>query len=146
MAILLLADHDNSAVSDQTAKALSAALAIGSDVHVLVAGSGAKGAADSAAKADWQVLAGRRVTIWPDNDEAGRRYADAVTAALLALGCTVSIINVTSLGLPPKGDAVDWLAVHPDATAADIAATGARRHAAVARSPTRCRRCRGPAG
>lgn len=80
------------------------------------------GAADSAAKADWQALAGRRVTIWPDNDEAGRRYADAVTAALLALGCAVSIINVAALGLPPKGDAVDWLAAHPDATAADIAA------------------------
>ena len=80
------------------------------------------GAADSAAKADWQALAGRRVTIWPDNDEAGRRYADAVAAALRALGCTVLIIDVVALDLPPKGDAVDWLAAHPDATAAEIAA------------------------
>lgn len=80
------------------------------------------GAADSAAKADWQELAGRRVTIWPDFDEAGRRYADAVAAALRVLGCAVFIIDVVALDLPPKGDAVDWLAAHPDATAAEIAA------------------------
>ena len=46
MAILLLADHDTATLSDQTAKALTAAAQIGSDVHVLVAGSGAKDAAD----------------------------------------------------------------------------------------------------
>ncbi len=80
------------------------------------------GAADSAAKANWEPLAGRRVTIWPDNDEAGRRYADTAAATLLALGCTVSIIDVAALGLPPKGDAVDWLAAHPEATAEEIAA------------------------
>lgn len=80
------------------------------------------GAADSAGKADWTALAGRRVIIWPDNDEAGRRYGEAVAALLMALGCTVLIIDVAVLELPPKGDAVDWLATHPDATAADIAA------------------------
>jgi electron transfer flavoprotein alpha subunit len=42
MAILLVAEHDNASLSDQTAKALSAALKIGSDVDVLVAGKGAK--------------------------------------------------------------------------------------------------------
>lgn len=80
------------------------------------------GAADSAGKTDWRALAGRSVTIWPDNDEAGRRYADAVAAALRALGCPAFIIDVAALNLPPKGDAVDWLMTHPDATAADIAA------------------------
>ena len=83
------------------------------------------GAADSAGKTDWRALAGRSVTIWPDNDEAGRRYADAVAAALWALGCTVFIIDVVALNLPPKGDAVDWLMTHPDATVADIAALAA---------------------
>lgn len=52
MAILLLAEHDNSSVSDQTAKALTAANSIGGDIHVLVAGSGAKAAADAVAKLD----------------------------------------------------------------------------------------------
>lgn len=32
------------------------------------------GAADSASKADWQPCAGRTAFIWPDNDEAGKRY------------------------------------------------------------------------
>lgn len=52
MAILLVAEHDNETLSDQTAKALSAATQIGGDVHVLVAGNGAKAAADAAAKLD----------------------------------------------------------------------------------------------
>lgn len=52
MAILLIAEHDNLTLSDQTAKALSAAKKIGGDIHVLVAGEGAKAAADEAAKLD----------------------------------------------------------------------------------------------
>jgi len=80
------------------------------------------GAADSAGKADWRPLAGRNVTLWPDNDEAGQRYAEAVAIALREQGCAVRRIDVTSLDLRPKGDAVDWLATHPGATAADIAA------------------------
>lgn len=50
MTILLVAEHDNSALSDQTSKALTAAIEIGGDVHVLVAGQGASGVADAAAK------------------------------------------------------------------------------------------------
>lgn len=80
------------------------------------------GAADSAGKTDWRALAGRTVTLWPDNDEAGRRYADAVAETLHAQGGTVRLLDVAALGLPPRGDAVDWLAVNPDATTADIAA------------------------
>lgn len=52
MAILLVAEHDNQTLSDQTAKALSAARDIGGDVHVLVAGKGAQAVADQAAKLD----------------------------------------------------------------------------------------------
>ena len=52
MTTLLLAEHDNQSLSDQTAKALTAAAAIGGDVHVLVAGKGAQGVADEAAKLD----------------------------------------------------------------------------------------------
>ncbi len=78
------------------------------------------GAADSAAKADWKPLAARSVVIWPDNDEAGHRYEQEVSDALLALGCTVRVVDVAALNLPPKGDAVDWLAANPDATAEEI--------------------------
>jgi len=80
------------------------------------------GGADSAARADWLPLARRAVTIWPDNDEAGMRYANAVRDALVLLGCAVSVIEVAALDLPPKGDCVDWLAARPSATAEDLAA------------------------
>ena len=49
MAILVLAEHTNTALNEATSKAVSAATAMGGDVHVLVAGSGAKAAADAAA-------------------------------------------------------------------------------------------------
>jgi uncharacterized protein (DUF927 family) len=78
------------------------------------------GSADSAADADWQALAGRDVLVWPDNDAPGRRYAEAVRDALVPWGCEVQVIDVDLLMLPPKGDAVDWLARHPEAKAADV--------------------------
>lgn len=80
------------------------------------------GAADSAEKADWSIMAGRTVTIWPDNDDAGRRYAEAVASILSQMNCTVRNIDTAALNLPPKGDAVDWLKANPGATMADIAA------------------------
>jgi electron transfer flavoprotein alpha subunit len=52
MTTLLLAEHDNKTVKDATAKALTAAKALGGDVHVLVAGKDCKGAAEAAAKLD----------------------------------------------------------------------------------------------
>ena len=52
MTTLLLAEHDNKSLKDATHKALTAARALGGDVHVLVAGSNAKAAADGAAKLD----------------------------------------------------------------------------------------------
>ena len=52
MATLLIAEHDNSSLKDATARALSAAKALGAPVDVLVAGDGAKAAADAAAKLD----------------------------------------------------------------------------------------------
>ncbi len=52
MTILLVAEHDNETLSDQTNKALTAATEIGGDVHVLVAGNNARSAAEAAAKLD----------------------------------------------------------------------------------------------
>lgn len=80
------------------------------------------GGADSAAKTYWHPLAGRRVIIWPDFDDAGQRYAEAVGEILICLKCSVSIIDAAALGLKVKGDASDWLAGHTDATAADVLA------------------------
>jgi electron transfer flavoprotein alpha subunit len=50
MTALLLAEHDNAALAPATAKALTAAKALGEDVHILVAGSGCRSVAQAAAK------------------------------------------------------------------------------------------------
>ena len=49
MAVLLIAEHDNASIKDATHKALTAAAQMGGDVHVLVAGNKAEGAAKAAA-------------------------------------------------------------------------------------------------
>lgn len=78
MTILLVAEHDNATLSDQTAKALSAASKIGGDVHVLVAGKGAQAAADAASK-----LQGVAKVLLADSDSLEHRLAEP-TAALIA--------------------------------------------------------------
>jgi electron transfer flavoprotein alpha subunit len=77
MAILLLADHDNKDLSDQTAKALTAAGEIGGDVHVLVAGKGCKSVADAAAK-----LSGVAKVLLADDASYEHMLAES-TAALI---------------------------------------------------------------
>jgi electron transfer flavoprotein alpha subunit len=95
MAILLIAEHDNAALSDQTAKALSAALKIGSDVDVLVAGKGAKPAADAAAK-----LKGVRKVLLAEADELAERLAEPTAALVVSLAGNydVLIAAATSTG------------------------------------------------
>ena len=52
MTTLLVAEHNNKVLKDSTSKALTAAKALGGDVHVLVAGKDCKAVADLAAKLD----------------------------------------------------------------------------------------------
>lgn len=78
------------------------------------------GGSTSAEAADWTPIKGRRVRIWPDHDKPGAEYADTVSDRLRALGCVVDRVDVAALSLPDKGDCVDWLAMHPNATAADV--------------------------
>ena len=80
MAILLLAEHDNSTISDQTAKALTAASQIGGEVHVLVAGAGAKAAADAAAK-----LAGVSKVLLADDAALANNLAEPLAALIVSL-------------------------------------------------------------
>lgn len=80
MTILLIAEHDNATLSDQTAKALSAALQIGSDVHVLVAGNGARPAADAAAK-----LKGVSKVLLAEADELTERLAEPLAALVVGI-------------------------------------------------------------
>lgn len=50
MTALVLAEHDNAELKDATLATVTAAAALGGDVHILVAGSGAQSVADAAAK------------------------------------------------------------------------------------------------
>ena len=87
MAILLLAEHDNATLSDLTAKTLTAATQIGGDVHVLVAGSGAKGAADAAAK-----LSGVSKVLLADDASYANALAEPLAALIVSLAPSYDVI------------------------------------------------------
>ncbi|MGY5805781.1 electron transfer flavoprotein subunit alpha/FixB family protein [Rhizobium sp. LEGMi12c] len=95
MAILLLADHDNAHLSDQTAKALTAATKIGGDVHVLVAGAGAQAAAGAAAK-----LSGVSKVLVAEDTSLANNLAEPLAALIVSLaGSYDTIIGAaTSVG------------------------------------------------
>ena len=80
------------------------------------------GGAKSANDADWSPLAGRACILWPDNDEPGKAYAGDVGNILIGMKCPLSCVDVARLGLPPKGDAVEWLDSHQNATLSDLEA------------------------
>ncbi|MBS0213190.1 MAG: AAA family ATPase [Proteobacteria bacterium] len=79
------------------------------------------GGAGQADHSDWRGEA-HTALLWPDNDKPGTNHMTAVAAKLHAIGCTVELVDVDRLNLPAKGDCVDWLAAHPNATAADVLA------------------------
>ncbi|MGO6678922.1 electron transfer flavoprotein subunit alpha/FixB family protein [Rhizobium leguminosarum] len=95
MTILLLADHDNASLSDQTAKALTAAAKIGGDVHVLVAGKAAKPAADAAAK-----LSGVSKVLLAESDELANNLAEPLADLIVSLAGSYDTIlsAATSVG------------------------------------------------
>ncbi|GIW06388.1 MAG: hypothetical protein KatS3mg060_1193 [Dehalococcoidia bacterium] len=57
----------------------------------------------------FDILAGREVRLWPDNDEPGRRYMSRVAAVVRPIARSVSIVT-PPLALPPGGDAYDYFA------------------------------------
>jgi electron transfer flavoprotein alpha subunit len=95
MTILLLADHDNASLSDQTAKTLTAAAKIGGDVHVLVAGKAAKAAAEQAAK-----LAGVSKVLLAESDELANNLAEPLADLIVSLAGSYDTIlsAATSVG------------------------------------------------
>jgi hypothetical protein len=74
---------------------------------------------NSARKADWCPLAGRDVTIWPDNDDAGKRYAADVAAMVQKVGAaSLRVVRIPE-GWPESWDLADPLL--PGVTEADLA-------------------------
>jgi electron transfer flavoprotein alpha subunit len=80
MPVLLLAEHDNASLKDSTHKALSAARAIGTPVHVLVAGSNARPVAEAAAQ-----LEGVEKVLLADSPSYEHALAEPVAALLAKL-------------------------------------------------------------
>ena len=80
MAVLVIADHDGSTVRDTTNKTVTAALALSSDVDVLVVGQGVQAAADAASK-----IAGVRKVLLAESAGLGHGLAEAVTDTVLPL-------------------------------------------------------------
>ncbi len=95
MTILLIAEHDNTALSDQTNKALTAAKQIGGDIHVLVAGQGASAVADAAARLD-----GVSKVLLADDASLQHRLAEPFAALIVSMadGYDTIIAAATTTG------------------------------------------------
>lgn len=64
------------------------------------------GALTAIEKTDWSPLAGKLVAVWPDNDEAGTKYAQAVIAKLQSIDAEVRLVSIPG-DKPKKWDAAD---------------------------------------
>jgi electron transfer flavoprotein alpha subunit len=78
MTILVIAEHDNAALKAATLNTVAAAQRIGGDVHVLVAGHNAQGAADAAAK-----VAGVSKVLLADAPQLAEGLAENIEAMVL---------------------------------------------------------------
>jgi electron transfer flavoprotein alpha subunit len=80
MTVLLMAEHDNKTLKDSTNKALTAAKALGGDVHVLVAGKGCRAVAEAAAKLD-----GVKKVLIADGGAYEHQLAEPLAALVVSL-------------------------------------------------------------
>ena len=80
MTTLLIAEHNNAALNEATSKAMTAAVALGADVHVLVAGKGCAAVAEEAAK-----LSGAAKVLVAESDALEHQLAEAMAAQIVAL-------------------------------------------------------------
>ena len=111
MTVLLLADHDNATLSGGVAKAVTAARALGQDVHVLVAGTDCKGAAEAAAKLD-----GVGKVLHADAPQFGHQLAEEIAGLIIGLmgGYDAVLAAATASGkniLPRVAAALDVMQI-----------------------------------
>jgi electron transfer flavoprotein alpha subunit len=95
MTSLVIAEHDNKTLNEATAKTVTAAAAVSTPVHVLVAGEGCAGVAETAAK-----LAGVEKVLLADDARYGRMLAEPMEALILSLadGYDAIIAPATTAG------------------------------------------------
>jgi electron transfer flavoprotein alpha subunit len=87
MAALVIAEHDNASIRGATLNTVTAAIACGGEVHVLVAGANAGEAAKAAAQ-----IAGVAKVIHADGPQLEHGLAENVTAQVLAIAGNYSHI------------------------------------------------------
>ena len=87
MAALVIAEHDNQSIKAATLNTVTAALACGGDVHVLVAGANAGAAAQAAAQ-----IAGVSKVVHADGASLGHGLAENMAAQVLAIAQNYSHI------------------------------------------------------
>ena len=94
MTTLLLAEHDGSSLNGATARALTAALALGAEVHILVAGA-EPGVAESAA-----LLNGATAVLTTDDGALAHGLAEPLADLIVSLadGYDAIVAPATSSG------------------------------------------------
>ena len=80
MTVLLIADHDNKTLGAAAPKAMSAAKALGGEVHVLVAGQGCRAVAEAAAKLD-----GAKKVLLAEAPQLANHLAEEMAALIVPL-------------------------------------------------------------
>ncbi|RRS03124.1 electron transfer flavoprotein subunit alpha/FixB family protein [Aquabacterium soli] len=85
MTALVIAEHDNNSIKAATLNAVTAAQALGGDVHVLVAGANAGAAAAAAAQ-----IAGVAKVLHADGAQLAEGLAENVAAQVLAIASSYS--------------------------------------------------------
>ena len=95
MTVLILAKHDNNALNDATAKTVTAAKAMGGDIHLLVAGQDCGAVAEAGAKLD-----GVAKVIHVEGEGYGHRLAEPLTELLrgMAEGYSHIVFPATTSG------------------------------------------------
>ena len=86
MAVLVIAEHDNETIKPATLNTVTAAAKLGSDVTVLVAGSGCAQAGQAAAR-----IAGVTKVLVADAPQLGDQLAENVAAQILAVAAQYSV-------------------------------------------------------
>jgi len=87
MTVLVIAEHDNASLKAATLNTVTAALACGGDVHVLVAGEGAQAAAQAASQ-----IAGVAKVLHADGASLKDGLAENLAAQVLAIASNYSHI------------------------------------------------------
>ncbi|MCB2037257.1 MAG: electron transfer flavoprotein subunit alpha/FixB family protein, partial [Ottowia sp.] len=87
MTALVIAEHDNASIKSATLNTVTAAVACGGDVHVLVAGQNAAEAAKAAGQ-----IAGVAKVLHADGDSLAHGLAENLAAQVLAIAGNYSHI------------------------------------------------------